>query len=480
MFSLRKPSSLDLPSARQLRPAHVLLLAVAATVFALNTPHAWSMSYMPMSDDALFESADAIVRGRIIDASGTAGRELEETSYRLAVDEVIKGRIRSGEIDIRLPGAHDQTERGALIVPGMPRFAAGEPVMIFLNEQPDRSYRPTQLLLGVFRVREDQDDEVVLSQDLEQTEDVGESQGGRHRFRDAGRFSDWLRELAQGRRAEQGYWRETELKPDGKYQLSSPLVRWFTFDRGLQVPIYSNEDSTTEDDEQALMAAINAWNNAPGSTINLSYSGLSKAASGLALGDGINQVLFNDPNNELQGTFDCLLGGLGAYGKWRSLGTASFNGVLYGLITEGDIVVQDGIGCLFSGRRNENAEELLAHELGHVLGLGHSCGEGLLASCISGTAEDAALMRPTLHGDGRGATLASDDIAGAARLYGSSSGGGSTGGDTGGEDPGSGGGESSTGGGSLDTTTLCLLMLIALAALMRGGSGRAAKARLRY
>lgn len=473
MFSLRKPRSITLPFARQPSLTALLLLLIAAAI-ALTSPRAWSMSYMPMSDDALADSADAIVSGRIIGASGAAGRELEETTYRLAVDEVIKGRLQSSEIEVHLPGAYDQTARGALIVPGTPRFAQDEPVLLFLNERSDRSYSPSQLLLGVFRVREGKDDEIVLSQDLEQAEAVGESHNGHHRYRDAGRFSNWLRGRSRGEHGEQGeegddeYWCDTELKPEGKYQLSSPQVRWFSFDRGLQVPIYANEDSTTDSSEQALMAAINAWNNAPGSNIALSYSGLSKAASGLALGDGVNQVLFNDPNNELQGTFDCLLGGLGAYGKWRSLGTASFNGETYGLITEGDIVVQDGIECLLSGRRNENAEELLAHELGHVLGLGHSCGDGLLASCVSGTAADDALMRPTLHGNGRGATLASDDIAGAAKLYGASSSGGSTGGSSGGENSGSGGGESSAGGGSFDALTLGLLMLAVLGFFVRG------------
>ena len=53
-----------------------------------------------------------------------------------------------------------------------------------------------------------------------------------------------------------------------------------------------------------------------------------------------------------------------------------------------------------------------------------ACGDGLLASCTAGSAADNALMRPTLHSDGRGASLGSDDIAGAAALYAPVSGGG--------------------------------------------------------
>lgn len=468
------------PALRARRPftvAATLLRSLAGAALLLAAPHAWSMSYLPMSDDALFDKADAVVSGRIVGASGTAGRELDETSYRLIVDEVIKGRIHPGEIDVRLPGAYDQTAAGALIVPGMPRFAQDEPVLLFLNERNDRSYSPTQLLLGVFRVRENKDDELVLSQDLEQSEAIGEPpQNGRHSFRDAGRFSDWLRDLSRGVRNEPGYWCDTDLKPGSKYQLSSPVVRWFAFDRGLQVPIYANEGGATTSGEQALIAAIDAWNAVPGADIALTYSGLSKAASGLALGDGINQVLFNDPNNELLGSFDCLLGGLGAYGKWRSLGTGSYDGSTYGLIVEGDIVVQDGIECLLSGRRNQNAEELLAHELGHVLGLGHSCGDGLLAICVPGTAADDALMRPTLHANGRGATLASDDIAGALKLYGTDNVGSTAGGSSGGTE--GSGGDAASGGGGLDAISLGVLLLAVLGLLARSiTTGRAAPSR---
>ncbi len=431
---------------------------------------AMAMSYVPMNDEALFQKADVVVRGTIAEARGAAGRELDETSYRLQADEVLKGEVPVGDLDIRLPGAYDQTARGALIVPGMPRFALNEQVLLFLDKRSDRSYSPSQLLLGVFRVRKDVTNESVLIQDLEQAEEIETpDEPRRHRrHRSATRFADWLRDRVRGNPHGDSYWTDNELAPGEKYQLNKPAVRWFQFQDNQSVPIYSNDGGANSQD---LIDAINAWNNAPGSTVALVYSGISSSSSGLDIADGINQVLFNDPNNELAGTFDCLLGGLGAYGKWRSLGIGEYNGERYGILTEGDIVVQDGISCLFSGRRNENAAELLAHELGHVLGLGHSCGEGLLAVCTPGTAQDNALMRPILHADRRGAALGSDDIAGLAKLYApiSSSGGdGSTG------NPGTPTKTESGGGGAFDLRTLLLLALMVGAAwLMRAMLTRA-------
>lgn len=57
----------------------------------------------------------------------------------------------------------------------------------------------------------------------------------------------------------------------------------------------------------------------------------------------------------------------------------------------------------------------MGHELGHVLGLSHPCGDEASGACDSVTIE--ALMRAYAHGDGRGAALNSDDRAAVRALY---------------------------------------------------------------
>ncbi len=101
------------------------------------------------------------------------------------------------------------------------------------------------------------------------------------------------------------------------------------------------------------------------------------------------------------------------------LETRNFRGHEFNEIGEADIGTHPGISCLFDAetdpaRRSKLAEELLAHELGHALGLADSSSK----RAEKDRTIREALMYAYLHNDGRGARLTADDRAGLRQLYG--------------------------------------------------------------
>jgi hypothetical protein len=119
------------------------------------------------------------------------------------------------------------------------------------------------------------------------------------------------------------------------------------------------------------------------------------------------------------GAFDCAAGGLLAMGGYWSDGEiGNFRGIDFVKITQGDVVIQNGIACWFNGasspRNTLNA--LLAHELGHTLGMLHSCGDDASGPCTDRPDQDNALMRAYIGYD-RGPLPNIDDINAITYLY---------------------------------------------------------------
>jgi hypothetical protein len=379
-------------------------------------------SYVAMADEDLTDRAAAVARVKVVGVEPAPASGSPATDYLVEVERVDKGYLPGSAVTVRVPGGVRADGLGLKIF-GAPEFQVGDEPLLFLETASDGSFRILHLMLGAFHTLRS-GSAVVAVQDLSGTLRVGGA--GRAEpsgVRDLESFESWVADRALGLRRAPDYWREPLAGPDGireKFaQIKGPdglPVRWFKFDNGGSVAWKVDAAGQPGLDQatsvQHFQAALQAWNADPTSTINYTYAGLIAAGSGSGLRgtDGVNAILFNDPGNaNVPGTYDCKAGGVLAMGGpyFDSTSTRSYRGQPYHEAIEADIVFQDGTDCFFANNPS-GLEEVMAHELGHTLGLAHST-------------DPDALMWPYAHNDGRGARLSDDERAGVSQIYGDGS-----------------------------------------------------------
>jgi hypothetical protein len=420
-------------------------LVASALTMALVTP-ARGILFAPIGDRDLALGADVVVDA-VVAFELPAADGSSRTEYEVDVIRVLAGADDASRLVIASPGRMLEDGSG-LDVPGAPRFAAGERAILFLGPADAGGRRPIhQLLLGVFH-RVETPEGAFAVRDLSggvQVDQAGVRAPGAsgtagsatEPAREYERFAAWLDELGAGRVRAADYLSAVAPAPEsGADRLRvarpysffvDPPARWFQFDSGASVPLRSGAAGQVGVDGDVehgwVQNAAAAWTADPGSNIRLTYAGTTSAGGGLKSRDSTNTVLWNDPNGEISGTFSCSGGGvLGLGGGWYSGSHTFRNGdgvyVTGRALVEADVVINDGAGCYLTRHGGKDGEEVVAHEVGHALGLGHST-------------VNSALMRGSAHGDGRGADLRPDDRAAIRYLYPDPSAG-----DDGGGDPG--------------------------------------------
>ncbi|MEP7271055.1 MAG: matrixin family metalloprotease [Acidobacteriota bacterium] len=390
------------------------------------------------SDDELIIGSRAIVEGRVLGISTQYDEVggLVFTYITLQINEVFKGTIDSERIVIKQLGGI-AGEHGTMLY-GTPEFAMNERAVLFLDTSRDGSLRVHHWFLGKFDISEIGNTGIVnvnRSSAGENVSILGRSTAGNvtDRLR-LDEFEDMIREgVIRNRRSsqlmERRYYsrvpllafpadyirvaeREVIAVPSFTFLTPASPARWFEPDTGKTVSFVINtsvgaagplpaNDSPAQILADAL-SAMSALSSVSGSSLRLIGSSSTTGGCGIQTGDG-NAISFNNCDGFFSPGGGCsgilAVGGVPSYTLSNPV---VINGTSFYKTVEGDVTFNPYASCYFTDRCR--VQEVMTHELGHAIGLGHS-------------ADPTATMSPAAHFDGRCASLAADDIAGIRALY---------------------------------------------------------------
>lgn len=396
-------------------------LAAQATTIVLPT------------DEQLIDKAPVIVTGTVVSSSPVDHGGTIWTETTVAVSRSIKGKA-AGTITIHEPGGiiGERITR----VFGTPELTEGENVLLFLDPAPRGGYRVVDLFVGKFGEAKTLDGRRLWTRH-DTTEEVSLLDAelrplhARNIQRDAAGFETFVHDRLAGREGRKTYGIENPVlenafdavPPRGRVQANFTLIsepniyRWAKFASGQSAAWYhgGTQPGYSGGGVSELQTAMGVWVSYSQANIRYSYNGaLGVAQKGLTAPNGFNEVLFNDPLKEISGTWSGTTGGVVGQGGFNGVsGSGSFTAAFQAdpshpagpisavAITEGNLTIQDGVSPS-NGIPSAILAEILAHELGHTLGFGHSD-------------STSALMYYSVTG--LGPSLRDDDMIAARWLY---------------------------------------------------------------
>ena len=371
-----------------------------ACVLTLLSVAAGATTMVLPTDEQLIDKAPLIVSGMVLSSTPVDRGGAVWTETKVAVTRTIKGTAVE-TVTIHEPGGilGDRITR----IFGAPEFADGESVLLFL--QPSSSegmYRVVDLFAGKFGEGKTLDGRRLWMRagDAEVTLLDGgfEPIQARNVQRDATGFEHFVRERIAGRAAANNYGLENPVlavaseraRVKTNFTLlneGAPPARWFAFDNGGSAAWYhgGTQPGYSGGGVTELQTAMAVWVGYGSAKIRYVYSGaLSVAPKGTNSRNGVNEVLFNDPLNEIAGSWSSTSGGVVGLGGYNGLASAKSwsapfqadpahpaGTIMTYEITEANLVIQDNVSPA-NGISSKILGEILAHEFGHTLGFGHS------------------------------------------------------------------------------------------------------------
>ncbi|MYG32212.1 MAG: hypothetical protein F4060_09560 [Holophagales bacterium] len=414
--------------------AGILLLASATQ----------ALVYVMPTDEAMVERSPVIVFGEVIAAESAPVEGIPSTDYMFQVEEVLKGFVPGGTIVVRQPGGIGAGGMAARIM-GLPDLVEGDRMLLFLDPI-EGVYRTAELALGMFfEVQAGGRTLLMREPSLQQLAPLSDDSQAKERVRarlprHAEPFRRWIADHVGGREQPADYFADDLA--EGPVAVASPYnltrapagcerpgtrLRWRSFDRGESVDMVvqeSGQPGAPGGGRSSVLAGMRAWNGDPRSRAHLVQSGFTNEEFTLAP-NGENSIGFEDPQEQILGSFHPEIGGILAITAAYFYCGASDpphpvprggRAEAYEII-EANIATQDGYREWLARNPNPRRahDEIMTHELGHALGIGHSCGDESSGSCNELT--DEAIMRALAHGDGRGGALNRDDRNAVRFLY---------------------------------------------------------------
>ena len=359
----------------------------AALLIALLTASAArAVTYVVPSDRDLIRRATAIVVATATESHAAMAADAIATITSFTVQETLKGSPAAA-IEVTEPGGAFGGR--VTLIPGAPRFQNGVSYLLFLHRMPDDALTTLGLGLGKFDFITDAAGRALVGRGEDGAAlGFAEMDGSIfiERLRAAPAFLDFVRIVAKNpvAPAAEAYVvaPEWSTRKTESLRIAANFVRTdYLWDLNLR---WANGATATFnyccaptfqpspfDGPSALSAAVAIWN--AGGIIHYSAGAPTTANKGLTGPDGVNAILFNDPNNELS-KFGGLVVGLGGITSAGPDTTTNLgDGVTYFNTHEADVVTAKN-GQFPPGMNQTTFASVLAHELGHTLGFRHSDG----------------------------------------------------------------------------------------------------------